>query len=92
MSEKLLARISSDGQVALPEEIIRAWRLQPGDMIAFDAPEAELASIEPRRRRSVVELLDALKLPPRDRPLTQQDIEDAIGEAMTAKERRSRGT
>ena len=92
MPEKRFARITSEGQVALPEELLKAWNLEPGDMIAFDPPEADRASIEPRRRRSVLELLDELKLPSLGRPLTQQDIEDSITAAVTEKERRSKGT
>jgi hypothetical protein len=44
------------------------------------------------RRTSIFDRLDELKLPSLGKPLTQKDIESAITEAMTEKERRSRGT
>jgi bifunctional DNA-binding transcriptional regulator/antitoxin component of YhaV-PrlF toxin-antitoxin module len=92
MAEKLLAKITQDGHVALPAEFLEVWNLRPGDMIAFDPPGAERASIEPRRRRSILETLEDLKLPQLGRPFSQADIENAITEAVTAKELRSRGT
>jgi len=92
MADKIIATITSKGQITLPAQHRKAWGLKPGDQIAFDPPDGESARIEPRRKRSIFERIDELKLPPLGRPLTQEDIENAITEAMIEKERRSRGT
>jgi AbrB family looped-hinge helix DNA binding protein len=92
MANKILATLTSKGQITLPAQHRKAWGLKPGDQIAFDPPGWKSARIEPRRKRSVFERLDELKLPPLGRPLTQKDIDNAITEAMIEKDRRSRGT
>jgi hypothetical protein len=55
-------------------------------------PRGKSVRIEPRRNRRIFERLDELKLPLLGRPLTQDDIESAIAEAMIEKDRLSRGT
>ncbi len=91
MGDKILATITSKGQITLPAELRRAWDLRPGDQIAFDPPGEASSRIEPRRKRSVFDRLGELKLPSLGRPLTQQDIEEAISGAMAEQEDRSRG-
>jgi hypothetical protein len=61
------------------------WGLKPGDQIAFDPPDGDSVRIEPRRKRSIFERIDELKLPPLGRPLTQQDIDDSVAAAMAEK-------
>ena len=85
MADKILATITSKGQITLPAQHRKAWGLKPGDQIAFDPPGGKSVRIEPRRKRSIFERLDELKLPPLGRPLTQKDIDDLIAEAMTEK-------
>jgi len=92
MADKILATITSKGQITLPAQHRKAWGLKPGDQIAFDPPEGNSVRIEPRKKRSVFERIDELKLPSLGRPLTQEDIDNAIAEAMVEKESRSRGT
>ncbi len=92
MADKILATLTSKGQITLPAQHRKAWGLKPGDQIAFDPPGGKSVHIEPRRKRSLFERLDELKLPPLGRPLAQDDIEKAITEAMVEKDRRSRGT
>jgi len=92
MADKILATITSKGQITLPAHHRKAWGLKPGDQIAFDPPEGNSVRIEPRKKRSVFERIDELKLPSLGRPLTQEDIDNAIAEAMVEKESRSRGT
>ena len=90
MADKILATITSKGQITLPAQHRKAWGLKPGDQIAFDPPGGESVRIEPRRKRSIFERLDELKLPSLGRPLTQKDIDDSVAEAMVEKDRRSR--
>ncbi len=85
MAEKILATITSKGQITLPAQHRKAWGLRPGDQIAFEPPDGGSARIEPRRKRSIFERIDELKLPPLGRPLTQKDIDDSIAEAMAEK-------
>ena len=93
MADKILATITSKGQITVPAQHRKAWGLKPGDQIAFDPPGGKSVRIEPRRKRSIFERLDELKLPSLRRSRsTQEDIESAITEAMIEKERRSRGT
>ena len=92
MADKILATITSKGQITLPARHRKAWGLKPGDQIAFDPPESGSVRIEPRKKRSVLERIDELKLPSAPRPLTPRDIDDAAAQAMAEKESRSRGT
>ena len=85
MADKIIATITSKGQITLPAQHRKAWGLKPGDQIAFDPPKGKLVRIEPRRKRSIFERIDELKPPPLGRPLTQKDIDDSIGEAMVEK-------
>ena len=76
MADKILATLTSKGQITLPAQHRKAWGLKPGDQIAFDPPGGKSVRIEPRRKRSIFERLDELKLPPLGRPLTQKDIDE----------------
>ena len=86
------ATITSDGLITVPVDIREKWNLKPGDQLSFDTLGPDEVRVRPVRRRSVLERLDELRLPPLDRPLAQEDIENAITEAVTARELRSRGT
>ena len=90
MGEKILATITSKGQITLPAELRKAWDLKPGDQVAFDPPGKTSSRVEPRRKRSVFDRLDELRLPSLGRPLTQRDIEESISGAMAEQEERSR--
>jgi AbrB family looped-hinge helix DNA binding protein len=90
--DKILATLTSKGQITVPAQHRKAWGLKPGDQIAFDPPGGKSVRIEPRRKRSIFERLDELKLPSRGGPLTQKHIDDSIAEAVIQKHRRSRGT
>jgi bifunctional DNA-binding transcriptional regulator/antitoxin component of YhaV-PrlF toxin-antitoxin module len=78
VADKITATITSKGQITLPAQHRKAC----GDQIAFDPPEGESVRIEPRRKRSIFERIDELKLPPLGRRLTQKDIDDSIAAAM----------
>ena len=88
---KSRVRMTREGLMPVPADIQHEWNLRPGDDLSLDAPEPDVVR-RPIKRRSLFERLDELKLPPLGRPLRQEDIEAAITEAVTDKERRSRGT
>jgi AbrB family looped-hinge helix DNA binding protein len=84
--------ISSDGQITIPPDVREFWNLGPGDQLSLERLEEGGGRIRPVRRRSIFESRDTLPKLSIGRPVTQQDIEDAITEAVTDKEKRSRGT
>jgi bifunctional DNA-binding transcriptional regulator/antitoxin component of YhaV-PrlF toxin-antitoxin module len=90
MNERWLATLNSDGGIALPAELIKVWNLKPGDQIAFADVESESSTIEPRRKRSIFDRFDEFKLPSLGRPLEQEDIDNAVAEAMAEQDERSR--
>lgn len=85
MPEKLQATITSKGQITLPAALRRHWGLKAGDQLLFDPPGKTEGRFEPRRKRSIFERLDALKLPSLGRPLTQEDIDESVAAAMLEK-------
>jgi AbrB family looped-hinge helix DNA binding protein len=91
MPQKILATVTSKGQITIPAAHRKAWGLRPGDQVAFDPPDEKPVTIEPKRRRSLFERLDELPPLGLGRPFTQMDIENAITEAVTEKDQRSRG-
>jgi antitoxin component of MazEF toxin-antitoxin module len=90
MNERWLATLNSDGRISLPAGLIKAWNLQPGDQIAFVDVDSESSTIEPHRKRSIFDRLDEFKLPSVGRPLEQEDIDNAVAEAMAEQDERSR--
>ena len=68
MADKIIATITSKGQITVPAQHRKAWGLKPGDQIAFDPPSGKSVRIEPRRKRGIFERLDELKLPSLGRP------------------------
>lgn len=85
MQTKLAATITSKGQITLPAELRKHWNLKAGDQLLFDLPKGKIGRFEPRRKRSIFERLDELKLPSLGRPLTQADIDNSVAEAMLEK-------
>ena len=90
MNERWLATLNSEGGIALPTELIKAWGLKPGDQIAFVDVDSQSSTIEPHRKRSFFDRLDEFKLPSLGRPLEQEDIDNAVAEAMAEQDERSR--
>lgn len=88
MGDRFLATINSEGKIALPTTLLDAWGLKPGDQVAVERSSISQA----HRKRSLFDRLDAFRLPSLGRPLTQQDIEDAITEEMREQDQRSRGS
>jgi AbrB family looped-hinge helix DNA binding protein len=44
MADKIIATITSKGQITLPAQHRKAWGLKPGDQIAFDPRGGEIGS------------------------------------------------
>ena len=91
MAQKLAATITSKGQITLPIELRRNWGLKPGDQVTFDPQGDTCATMKPRLRRSIFDRLEELQFPSIGRPLTQDDIDEAIGSAIDEKFARLKG-
>eukprot|EP01037_Dinobryon_pediforme_P007055 gene7055-7118_t len=85
MLSKSRVTITSKGQITLPAELRRRWHLQPGDQITFDVESDTRGSIELKRKRSIFDRLDELKLPALGHKLTNEDVEAAIAQSIAAK-------
>lgn len=88
MSAKTYATLTSKGQITLPAELRKQWNLRPGDRIAFEKVSSDKRTISPERRRSIFEAMKDWKLPVIDKPLTQEDIDEAIGTEVEERHRR----
>ena len=91
MSIKVDATLTSKGQFTLPIEIRQALGLKPGDRLGFELTDDNELKVQPKRRRSIFELRETLPPLTLGRPLTQQDIDDAVTEAMNEQEDRVSG-
>jgi AbrB family looped-hinge helix DNA binding protein len=84
------ATITSKGQITVPAGIREKLGVKTGDRLHFHLTDSGKLTVTPIRRRSIFERLDELKLPSIGRPVTKEDIDAAVGEAMEEQERRSR--
>lgn len=82
------AKLTSKGQITLPVSLRNAWNLKPGDQLAFDIQDGATATVAPLRRRSILENIEHLTI--KTGPLSQQDIDEAIGDAIVERFERSR--
>jgi antitoxin PrlF len=85
MSSEVRATLTSKGQITVPADVRRKWKLKAGDQICFLGLKVDEGTIRPRRRRSIFESREELLLPSLGRSLTQTDIDDAISEAVVEK-------
>lgn len=100
MSYDADATVTPDGSVTIPEGIRERLDIKPGDRLRFRLADSVQLSVTPVRSResNVVpigrrSIFDSLKEPEPlslGRQLTQEDIYNAVGEAMTEKEKRIR--
>jgi AbrB family looped-hinge helix DNA binding protein len=81
------ATITSKGQTTIPKEVRERLDLRPGDRLEFVVRDDGTALVVPAKSR-----LADLKgcLPPPQRALTLEQLDDAVGEAVAARSRRSR--
>lgn len=90
MPYKTSATLTSKGQITLPAELRRLWRLKPGDRINFSLEADEKVVLTRLKRRSILESRKELSPLALGRPLTQRDIDDAVADAMARQELRVR--
>lgn len=91
MATEILATLTSKGQITVPAGVREQWQLKPGDQIVFTLINDAEGRIEPRRRRSIFERLEELKLPCMGRPLTQADVDASVAVGMRKKYGKEKG-
>jgi AbrB family looped-hinge helix DNA binding protein len=90
MPYKSSATVTSKGQVTVPADIRERLGLKAGDRLDFHLTDSGKLTVVATKRRSILESRDGLPRLTLGRPLTQRDIDDAIGDEMVAQERRIR--
>jgi antitoxin PrlF len=84
------ATITSKGQITVPAGVREKLGVKAGDRLHFRFSKSGKLTVTPIHRRSIFDRLDELKLPSIGRPVTREDIDAAVGEAMEEQERRIR--
>jgi antitoxin PrlF len=82
-----VSRITSKGQVTIPEEIRREYQLQAGEQIEWKVTNR--GTIELRKTGGSLDDLTKI-LPPPKRALTIEEMDRAVGEHLTKKHRARR--
>ena len=90
MPYKIAATLTSKGQITLPAELRRRWGLKSGDQVDFVFEGEDRVVLTRKKRRSILVSRNDLAPLSLGRPLTQDDIDRAVGDAMAAQELRVR--
>jgi antitoxin PrlF len=90
MPYKSSATVTSKGQVTVPADIRERLGLKAGDRLDFHLTDSGKLTVVATKRRSILETRHDLPPLSLGRPLTQRDIDDAIGDEMVAQEMRIR--
>lgn len=81
--------LSSKGQVTLPKEVRERLGLKPSDMVVFTEDEQGRVVLTTALRQ-LDELHGMLKHLAKDRPVSIEEMDEAIGEAILERHNRSR--
>jgi antitoxin PrlF len=79
------AKMSSKGQLTMPAAVREHFDLKPGDIVDFYVDDADRSVRLLARNKSIFDSLEELKLPPRGRPVTVAEMDEAIGEYLAEK-------
>lgn len=82
MSKIGISNITSDGRIAIPEEIRRLYDLQTGEQLEWSVTESGTLEIR-RVGRSLDDLVKILPRP--ERSLTTNEVDDAIADHLAEK-------
>ena len=88
MSYRATAIIAANGQLTLPDSIREHLGVKEGDRLDFDLADSGKLTVVAVKRRSILESRQDLEPLTLGRPLTQNDIDDAVAEEMEAQELR----
>ena len=79
------ARMKSDGEIEIPSEVRKFLVLKEGDRLDFYVNENTRTVRVLARNAKLSELFGSLDLGPSVAPLSQQDIDNGIGDYLTEK-------
>jgi AbrB family looped-hinge helix DNA binding protein len=82
------AKMSSKGQLTIPAAVREHFKLKTGDIVDFYVDDADRSVRLLVRNQSFFDGLEELKLPPRGRPVTLAEMDEAIGEYLAEKHER----
>lgn len=84
MAKIAVSKITSKGQITIPEEIRRQYRLQAGEQVEWEVTAR--GTIELRKAGASLESLTQI-LPSPKRTLTVDEMDRAVGERLARKHR-----
>lgn len=87
MAKVAVSRITSKGQVTIPEEIRRQYHLQEGEQVEWEVTER--GTVELRKTGGSLEALTKI-LPRPKRALSVEEMDRAVGEHMARRHRARR--
>jgi AbrB family looped-hinge helix DNA binding protein len=87
---QLQSIVTSKGQTTIPKELRDALGIKEGTPLRWKLENGVL-TVRPRSRR-IEEFAGLLGPPPNERHVTVEQMDDAIGEAVAERDRRSRDT
>jgi len=79
-----VSKVTSKGQITIPEEIRRQYRLQAGEQVEWEVTDH--GTVELRKAGGSLEALTQI-LPPPKRALTLEEMERAVGDHLARKHR-----
>jgi antitoxin PrlF len=82
------AKMSSKGQLTIPMAVREHFGLKTGDIVDFYLDDTGRSARLLVRNKSIFDGFEELKLPPRDRPVTVAEMDEAIGEYLAEKHER----
>lgn len=81
------ARVSSEGQLTIPEAVREHFNLKPGDIVDFYI-DAFGRSVRILARNKSISEPFGFDLPPGERPVTFAEMDEAIAEYLSEKDER----
>jgi AbrB family looped-hinge helix DNA binding protein len=85
--ERYLGKVTSKGQTTVPKEVRDFLGLEEGTQVEWTLDEKGTATVKPRKLRAI-DLLGILGPPPNGRHLTIEEMNQATGEAVSARFKR----
>lgn len=84
MAKIAISKVTSKGQITIPEEIRRQYRLQAGEQVEWEVTDR--GTVELRKAGGSLESLTHI-LPPPKRALTLEEMDRAVGEHLARQHR-----
>ena len=85
--ERYLGKVTSKGQTTVPKEVRDFLGLEEGTQVEWTLDDDGKATVKPRKIRAI-DMLGMLGPPPSGRHLTIDEMNEAIGEAVSKRFKR----